>query len=474
MNAPAQANSAVQNPDLLGVPRAAAAEIVVFFAAALVFDAVLLDGARFAGIEPHPFWLFVLVVAAFYGTAAGVFAAVLATLLAFLGNLPARNPLENESLYLLAVIGKPALWLGSAVVIGEIRTRRERVCEAHRLHAEQLQGQTAALATANAELEQSCDRLRKAAAGQIQTALSLVQAARSVETRSPSSVFASVEGLVTSILMPTAYSIYLHNGDRLDLVVQTNDGKSPNALGHYNGDSELYRAIVKEQLVLHVADPRGLQVLGHEGVMAGPLMDIDTGIVVGMLKVEGLPMTLLRQDMLQAFKALCEWIGAAYRNAQRYEEANQSRMVHNDSQLYTDAYYRDVSAFVLSLAARARFEVSQLTVRVTHDAVRKTGPLSAARPLTDVVRRAVSKGLRVTDLAFDYQQERGEFLILLPMTPAEHGQAVADRIRELMRTHLAEIGHAARVSVTFETLYVPTADDVKPWHRPILRRVAPS
>ncbi|MBM4343991.1 MAG: GAF domain-containing protein [Deltaproteobacteria bacterium] len=287
-------------------------------------------------------------------------------------------------------------------------------------------------------------------------------------------MFASVDGLVHSILTPTAYSIYLHIGDRLDLVVQTNDGKAPNALGHYAADSALYRAVVTEHLVLHVADPRGQQVLGSDGIIAGPLMDVDTGTAVGMLKIEGLPMTLLRQDILQAFKALCEWIGAAYRNAQRYEEANQSRMVHTDSQLYTDAYYRDVSAFVLSLAARARFEVSQLTVRVTHDALRKTGPVGSARPLAEVVRSSVAKGLRVTDLAFDYQQERGEFLILLPMTPAEHCQAVADRIREMMRAHLAELGHAARVSVTFETLYVPTADDVKPWHRPILRRVAPS
>lgn len=303
--------------DVLGVPRAAAAETIVFFAAALVLDAVLLDGSRFAGIEPHPFWLFVLVVAAFYGTAAGVFAAVLATLLAFLGNLPARNPLDNESVYLLAVVGKPALWLGSAVVSGEIRTRRERVSEAHRQRADGLQAQNDALTTANAELEANCDRLRKAAAGQIQTALSLVQAARSVETRSPSSVFASVEGLVTSILMPTAYSIYLHNGGRLDLVVQTNDGRALNALGHYASDSPLYRAVVGEQMVLHVADARGQQILGQDGIIAGPLMDIATGTVVGMLKVEGLPMTLLRQDILQVFKALCEWIGAAYRNAQR-------------------------------------------------------------------------------------------------------------------------------------------------------------
>ena len=183
-------------------------------------------------------------------------------------------------------------------------------------------------------------------------------------------------------------------------------------------------------------------------------------------------MAMLRQDVLESFKALCDWIGTAYRHAQRFDEANRSRMVHTDSQLYTDAYYQTVSGFILSLAERARFDVVQLTIRITHDAVRSTRPITGAKSIADIVRRIVAQALRATDLAFDYHKERGEFLILLPMTPPEHCQLVADRIRQLMSERLAEQGHVARISVTFETIYVPTADDVKPWHRPLLRRTA--
>ena len=121
MTSPAARLAPASERSFLGVPRSAAAEIVVFYAAALVVDALLLDGTRFRDLAPHPFWLFLLVIAAHYGTAAGVFAAVLGTLLAFMGNLPPRDPLVNQSAYLLAVLGKPVLWFASAVVLGELR-----------------------------------------------------------------------------------------------------------------------------------------------------------------------------------------------------------------------------------------------------------------------------------------------------------------------------------------------------------------
>lgn len=66
-NAPAPARS------IFGIPRAAAAETLIVFAAALIFDAVVLSGTRFRDISPHPFWLWSLIVAAQYATATGVF-----------------------------------------------------------------------------------------------------------------------------------------------------------------------------------------------------------------------------------------------------------------------------------------------------------------------------------------------------------------------------------------------------------------
>ena len=459
---------------VLGMSRAALVEVLVFFAAALVLDALAFDGSRFRELTPHPFWLFILVMSAHYGTATGVFAAVVGTLLVFLGNLPTRDPLQmDQSAYLLAVIGKPVLWFVSAVVLGELRARRERVVVAQHEALRALEAENSSLSAAKASLERANERLQTSGAGQVETTLSLVQAARTVDVQETHSVFASVAPLIRNLLQPSAYSIYLRHQDRLDLVVHTTDGVVTRAKDQYKRGSALFDAVIDGRQLVYVATPEGQEVLGNDGIIAGPLVDPETDEVLGMLKVEALPIAGLTQSSIHAFKMLSEWIATAYRNAKHYEEANRSRVWHRNSQLFTDAYYQAVSTFIVALAERAHFEVSQLTVRIDTDGA--DGAASAARreAITEVIEDIVTAGLRTTDLAFDYQSERGEFVIILPMTVAGNCRIVSDRLRDRIREGLADAGMRARVGITYETLYVPTAADIKPWHRAVIRRTYP-
>ena len=231
---------------VLGMSRAALVEVLVFFAAALVLDALAFDGSRFRELTPHPFWLFILVMSAHYGTATGVFAAVVGTLLVFLGNLPTRDPLQmDQSAYLLAVIGKPVLWFVSAVVLGELRARRERVVVAQHEALRALEAENSSLSAAKASLERANERLQTSAAGQVETTLSLVQAARTVDVQETHSVFASVAPLIRNLLQPSAYSIYLRHQDRLDLVVHTTDGVVTRAKDQYKRGSALFDAVIE-------------------------------------------------------------------------------------------------------------------------------------------------------------------------------------------------------------------------------------
>lgn len=312
--------------------------MVVILFAALVCDGLFFSGTRFRDVTPHPFWLLSIVVAAQYGTASGVMASVLGTLLAYAGNLPARDPLQDQSAYLLSVMAWPVVWFASAVVLGELRLRQDRLNLALRDRVDEQETYNAALTESNLRLESTVERLRAAAAGQVQTTVALFQAAKDVESQSTHSVFESVGPLIHSILSPTSYSVYLKSGNQLDLVVHVNQDKVPDAVKRYAESSALFMAIAQDKKTLHVATAEGQEVLGTEGILAGPLMDVDTGNVVGMLKVEALPMTMLRPDTLQAFRGLCEWIGGAYRKAQAFEEANRSRVNAPGSQLFSDAF----------------------------------------------------------------------------------------------------------------------------------------
>ncbi len=456
---------------LFGLRRSAIAEVLFFYAAALVFDAAVLDGTRFAGLSPHPFWLFSMLAAAHYGTVAGVFSVVVGTLLALVGNLPARDPLMDQSAWLLRVMAQPTLWFVSAVVLGELRTRRERMIEAQATRLRSLEAENHSLSVERMALEMSNERLQTAAAGQVETALSLVQAARTIDIERTGSVFESVEGMIRNLFQPSSYSVYLAREGRLELVAQTTDGRGPKAAERYGANSPLYRAVMLGGRVVHVADPAGQESLGEEGVIAGPLPNPDGGAPLGMLKIESMPIQNLGKGSEHAFRGLAEWIGTAYRNAQRYEEANRSRVSHADSQLFTDAYYRPVSAFIVALAERANFEVSQLNVRVKPTGQGEGVP--SGSDIGKIIEDIVTSGLRSTDLAFDYTAERGEFVVILPMTQAKNCKLVSDRLRHKIETRMLESGHPAKVSITYETLYVPTAQDIKPWHRAVIRRTDP-
>ena len=47
-------------PMIFGLRRSALVEIALFLAVALAFDMLVLDGARYRDVQPHPFWALVL------------------------------------------------------------------------------------------------------------------------------------------------------------------------------------------------------------------------------------------------------------------------------------------------------------------------------------------------------------------------------------------------------------------------------
>lgn len=467
---PSPTTDPAQTTTVLGIPRSAGLEVVGFYGLALLLDVAFFDGQRFNSWQPHPFFVFTVIIAAHYGTSAGIFATLVGTFVAFVGNLPPRDPLQDQSVYLVAIIGKPLVWFACAVVLGELRTRRVRVIKRLQEHTGSLETKNQALTFANSALELSNERLQAKAAGQAETTVSLVEAAKSLETRESSAVFASVEGLIQNLISPSSYSLYLLEADTLELVAHITDGNAAEALTRYDSSTALYQAIVDRLEVVHVATPEGQAILGSDGVMAGPLLDGETGMALGMLKVEGLALAKMRKDTVHVFGLLCEWIGEAYHAAKRYEAANAARVFREGSQLFSHAYYEPVSAFIIAVAERARFEITQLTVRLVPQA---GTPLDDAATLAKIVQRAVEGGLRTTDLAFDYHRERGEFIVLLPMTPVRYGQRVVDRLRASVERHLGAQVERVQLSVTFESLYVPPPEDLKPWHRAVIRRTDP-
>ena len=104
--------------------RAGVVELVVLFAILMIIERLLLSPGEFAKLQPHPYWLPVILLSLQYGTADGVLAAAVAIVAGIIIGSPTQGVGEEYYRYLIRVWAVPIAWITTAIIIGEIRARQ--------------------------------------------------------------------------------------------------------------------------------------------------------------------------------------------------------------------------------------------------------------------------------------------------------------------------------------------------------------
>lgn len=417
-------------------------EIAVFIGLVLAADGLWGSGQRFAQVEPHPFWAIVLLMAVQYGTREALAATAVSSVALLAGNMPDASLELNVHDYTLQVLRTPLLWMLAAVVLGELRMRhRQQHIEASdRLR--QAERRVGLLSRAHQELTAAKDRLETRLAGQMGTATGLFEAARSLETLNPGTVIAGVSELVEVALHARSYSLFLLEGDALVLASARGWTADRPLTDRYGGSTPLFQSVVGGQHVVTVATPEGDAVLNGHGLMAGPLVDPGTGRLLGMLKIEDMAFLDFNLSSLQAFKAMCEWIAAAYAHAL----AHQSSQIQDEAtRLYGMKYLDRQTAYVTELALRFGFDLSLLLFRVDVEELSQSQRREIPAALGEVARHV----LRQTDLVFNHEPPGTQFAVLLPGTPPENVAIVATKLRNRL---LERCGHEVTCTTVVRVL----------------------
>lgn len=97
-------------------------EMFGIFAILCGIDHGMGSGGAFVGIEPHPFWLPVLLMAVTYGSGMGLASALAATIIWIVDHGPLGDGDHLQRMLTLSIL--PMLWATSALVIGEISSSR--------------------------------------------------------------------------------------------------------------------------------------------------------------------------------------------------------------------------------------------------------------------------------------------------------------------------------------------------------------
>ncbi|MFM7345795.1 MAG: GAF domain-containing protein [Tagaea sp.] len=304
---------------LLGLDRSAVVETVLFFLAALAIDFMFLEFDRYRGLNPHPFWIAVLLVSIQYGTAEGLFAAAAATAAYLADALP--EPRVDQDLYawLLSATLLPLLWFVAAVVAGELTGRMRRERDELRAEIQQARKREDVIASAYRRLDKRRENLEARVAGQLRSVFAIYNAAKGIEKMSTEEVVAGVADLVRTVMSPRRFSLYLLT--KGELAFATGDGwdEASTERRAFDGQSALFQAVVGSRRTLVVASAPDDAVLAGEGAIAGPLVNLETGEVIGILKIEEMGFLQLNVTTLENFRLLCEWIGTAFAQARRFE-----------------------------------------------------------------------------------------------------------------------------------------------------------
>ena len=306
--------------DVAGVRVWALLEIGSFLLAALVIDALWGANDRYAHLSLHPFWIVVLVASSYYGTSEGLAAVALSSLALLGNNLPQQQINEDGNVWLLRTLLLPLQWGLAALVLGSIRDAlRERFDTSVETLTE-ARNQLQTITDAYERLHTLNQHLEARVAGQVCTVYAMYKASRAIEQQGVGAVLVGVMELVRTVMQPGKFSLFLLNGSQLEAVASEGWAADDTFTREIEAKSQLYDVVVMQRRFLVVADPADELLLSGEGVLAGPLVNGETGAVVGMLKIEAIGFLNLNLSNVQNFHILCEWVGAALANAQRVED----------------------------------------------------------------------------------------------------------------------------------------------------------
>lgn len=427
-----------------GLRRSAVIEIAVYLGGALLLDTLVFEGVRFREVSPHPFWPLVLLIAAQYGTTEGLLAAASATAALLAGNIPEQSFSQDIYEYLFSIIREPLLWFAASVVLGELRSRQAQFLDTLREELQVSKKRGSDLAIAYQRMNKLKDGLEARAAGQLRTAVSMFQAARQIERLDPDQVLSGVVDVIRVAMNPEKFSVYLLHRDTLEMAVQSGWAVDDDFRRCFEPSSLMFQKVISRRQFLCAANPEDEAHLDRQGLLAGPLIQAETGTVIGMLKIEQMGFLDLHAGNVQTFKVLAEWIATAYANALRYKVAQSQSLQNEETHLLSYSFLSRQMEFLVDLARRVGFDVTMLVIRLDSSDLAED-----ERHLVPIAfGEAVRSCLRATDLAFDYRHAGTEFSVVLPNTAVAGAKLVADKLQAKLAASLGDL--AARVRFTIQ------------------------
>jgi hypothetical protein len=307
------------------INRSAIVETVVFLAAVVLLDFMFGDGTRFINTPLHPFWIIVLLITVQYGPIEALIAALLSGVILLTGNLPEQSLNETMYQYILRVSLTPVLWIITALILGSLRAR-QRAERRNLLDQLQKSEEAAAAIVENyKQIKQSKERLELRLAEERCSVLTVYEVAKLLETLDPAEALNGFEKLVRTALNPKKFSFFQWKNNSLSLDTSYGWEKNDRYEDRFHGNTSLATQVMREKRILSIIREDDEKALTGQGMLAGPIIDEETGKAFGMLKIEETGFTDLGIRTHETFRVICAWIARVCVNLEKYQESRRGR-----------------------------------------------------------------------------------------------------------------------------------------------------
>lgn len=296
---------------LVAIRLSAWIEILCFFLICFVIALIFQTDFNFFTVSPHPFWIIVILISAQYGTVAGLLAALVSTLVYLAGPLPKQTILQEWSDYFYLLAKEPLLWFVTALVLGELRMRHIRERDTLRTIVDEAKAKEQQLAESYEALKRIKERLEVHVAAQMPTMWMVINDCYQLESCKKEEILPCSFELIKQLIVPEKASIFLIKNKQLVLEGSTGWEEVDTYSKSFDQNTALYHEIVegKREVSLTTGDA---ETLKNEGMLAVPIQKSPTSEVMGMVKIELMPLHEIKLNTMEALRVIGLFIGEAY------------------------------------------------------------------------------------------------------------------------------------------------------------------
>ncbi len=381
----------------------------------------------FTDLNPHPFWLIIVPIAARYGAVPGYVVGALSALVYL-----ALAALQTGSLFGVATLGTqaaldPVLFFLVGAALGELRESHKRAHKRLAKKYDELEADVQDLAQRYLAAVELSRELEQRIVTQTSTVTTLYQAAKTLEHLEMQDLSPSVLELITSFIEADACAIYLREQNRFVLkagLPASVPFERPQELDTGRG---LQAIVVRERRTATVreiiAEATPARIREMPLLMATPLLS-EGGEIMGILTVEKMPFLRFTPAAVKLFTLLGDWASSAFQRALKFEQTRDRNIEDELTGAYNYSYtLKRLNEEVL----RARhYQVSLTLMAVGINDYGSIPPVKlpgVLRTLSLVFRRHI----RPLDILGKHVSD-GVFLIVVPHTNLKESTSLAARM----------------------------------------------